>query len=111
VNFFVVVASPSGGAGSFPPLQRVELVLEEVNLGLVGVEAVFVGEAHQQEHTKSIGLRQTKSEDERICKRTPHSDLLQDGVRLTLTDYRADDNHDPLHCARLTAKHKRNQGQ
>src|SRR6266576_2384205 len=50
-----------------------ELVLEKPNLGLVGVQAVFVGEAHKQEYTKSIGLRQTKSEDARICKRRPHS--------------------------------------
>src|SRR5438874_4883305 len=51
----------------------VELVLEKPNLGLVGVQAVFVGGAHRQEYTKSIGLRQTKSEDARICKRRPHS--------------------------------------
>src|SRR5437016_11129826 len=48
----------------------VELVLEERNLGFVGVETVFVGQAHKHEYTKTIGLRQTKSEDERICKRT-----------------------------------------
>src|SRR5207244_11012006 len=34
-----------------------ELVLEKPNLGLVGVQAVFVGEAHKQEYNKSIGLR------------------------------------------------------
>jgi uncharacterized iron-regulated protein len=44
----------------------VELVLEKLNLGLLGVQPVLVGEAHKQEYTKSIGLRQTKSEDERI---------------------------------------------
>src|SRR5256884_294655 len=53
----------------------VELVLEELTLGLVGVQAVFVGEAHKQEHTKSIGLRQTKSECARICKRRPHAPI------------------------------------
>ena len=46
-----------------------ELVLEKPNLGLVGVQAVFVGEAHKQEYTKSIGLRQTKSEDARLGKK------------------------------------------
>ena len=40
-----------------------ELALEKRNLGLVGVETVFVGEAHKREY-KEIGLKQTKSEDD-----------------------------------------------
>ena len=47
----------------------VELVLEKLHLGFVGIQAVFVGEAHKQEYTKSIDLRQTKSEDAGTCKR------------------------------------------
>src|ERR1700746_3435434 len=63
-NFPSVAAFLKGGGVEVASL--VELVLEELNLGLVGVKAVFVGEAHKQEYTKSIGLRQTKSEDARI---------------------------------------------
>src|SRR5438105_9740910 len=38
----------------------VELVLEKPNLGLVGVQAVFVGGAHKQEYTKSIDRKSTR---------------------------------------------------
>jgi len=50
-----------------------ELVLEKPTWAWLGVQAVFAGEAHKQEYTKSIGLRQTKSEYARIWKRRPHS--------------------------------------
>src|SRR5207237_944413 len=70
-NFPSIAPFLKGGVVELASL--VELVLEKPSLGLVGVQAVFVGGAHKQEYTKSIGLRQTKSEDARICKRRPHS--------------------------------------
>src|SRR6266704_3529981 len=84
LGLVVVVDALAGNFPSIAPFLKsgvvelaslVELVLEEPNLGLVGVEAVFVGDAHKQEYTKSIGLRQTKSEDARICKRRPHAPI------------------------------------
>ena len=69
-NFPSVAPFPKGGAVELASL--VELVLEKLNLGLVGVEAVFVGEAHKQEYTKKIGFGKQKAkmlEDAGICKK------------------------------------------
>src|ERR1700746_1802728 len=51
----------------------VELVLEELNLGLVGVQAVFVGEAHRARVYKEQRLQANKKRRRTNMQRRPHS--------------------------------------
>jgi hypothetical protein len=78
-NFSSVAPFLKGGVVEFASL--VELVLEELNLGLVRVETVWVAEPKRISRVyKEHSSRQTKREDARIGKRRPHS-----AVRLMAT--------------------------